>query len=190
MFCFFCVAGDDSPIIRIKPYKAVPTPIASYAIDQISNELQPPISPPVAFNGVSHRNGVAAIGITSTLPTPIAATATPPLTSAFGVPRSVVPLGVSRRPIAYYGPKQLTHDYNELDNRPIERAYMARTPNSFRYYLPKQYHEETINRHGSYGYVDPFGIRRVFYYRIAPNGKLELQKKYRYVGLHGKPYES
>lgn len=104
--------------------------------------------------------------------------------------KSVIPLGVSKRPIAYYGPNQLAHDYNDLDRRPIDRAYMARTPNGFSYFLPKQYHEETSNRVGSYGYVDPFGIRRVFYYRIGPNGHLELRKKYRYVGLNGKPYES
>jgi len=40
------------------------------------------------------------------------------------------------------------------------------TRNGFRYVLPKQYHEEETNpadgkRAGSFGYVDPFGIRRV-----------------------------
>lgn len=65
--------------------------------------------------------------------------------------------------------------------------------NGFRYYLPKQYHEEETNgadeRTGSFGYVDPFGIRRVIYYNTAPGGGFEIRKNNRYVGHNATPYD-
>lgn len=42
--------GGDSPIIRIKSYTPLPTPIAAYTIEQINNEFQPPSSSAVAIN--------------------------------------------------------------------------------------------------------------------------------------------
>lgn len=63
----------------------------------------------------------------------------------------------------------------------------------FRYYLPKQYHEEatqnTDERIGSFGYVDPFGIRRVIYYNTSPEEGFQIRKNNRYVGHDATPYD-
>lgn len=67
------------------------------------------------------------------------------------------------------------------------------TANGFRYFLPRQYQEETENkgedsRDGSYGYIDPFGIRRVVYYNAGKNGFI-TRKNNRYVGFNATPYD-
>ncbi|GBP44406.1 hypothetical protein EVAR_81321_1 [Eumeta japonica] len=65
--------------------------------------------------------------------------------------------------------------------------------NGFRYYLPKQYHEEVSGggdeKTGSFGYVDPFGIRRVIYYNAAPGEGFQVRKNNRYVGHDATPYD-
>ncbi|XP_023950130.2 uncharacterized protein LOC112054537 [Bicyclus anynana] len=65
--------------------------------------------------------------------------------------------------------------------------------NGFRYYLPKQYHEEETRdaneRTGSFGYIDPFGIRRVIYYNTAPGQGFQIRKNNRYVGHDATPYD-
>lgn len=65
--------------------------------------------------------------------------------------------------------------------------------NGFRYYLPRHYHEERTDgdgaRTGSFGYVDPFGIRRVVYYDSAPGAGFAHRKNNRYVGLDAEPYD-
>lgn len=66
--------------------------------------------------------------------------------------------------------------------------------NGFRYYLPRHYHEEQSDdagdtRAGSFGYVDPFGIRRVVYYNTAPGTGFVHRKNNRYVGLDAEPYD-
>lgn len=69
---------------------------------------------------------------------------------------------------------------------------VSATANGFRYYLPRQYQEEVSNndgsRDGSYGYVDPFGIRRVVYYNAGRNGFVH-RKNNRYVGFNSTPYD-
>lgn len=65
--------------------------------------------------------------------------------------------------------------------------------NGFRYYLPKQYHEEETQevdeRTGSFGYIDPFGIRRVIYYNTSPGQGFQIRKNNRYVGHDATPYD-
>ncbi|XP_050538630.1 uncharacterized protein LOC126904035 isoform X2 [Daktulosphaira vitifoliae] len=66
--------------------------------------------------------------------------------------------------------------------------------NGFKYYLPKHYHEEQSNdqedtRAGSFGYIDPFGIRRVIYYNTAPGTGFVHRKNNRYVGLNAEPFD-
>lgn len=66
--------------------------------------------------------------------------------------------------------------------------------NGFKYYLPRHYHEEQSDstgdtRAGSFGYVDPFGIRRVVYYNTAPGTGFVHRKNNRYVGLNAEPYD-
>lgn len=67
------------------------------------------------------------------------------------------------------------------------------TNDGFRYYLPRQYHEEQNlggeRRSGSFGYIDPFGIRRVIYYNTAPGSGFQHRKNNRYVGFDATPYD-
>lgn len=67
------------------------------------------------------------------------------------------------------------------------------TNNGFRYYLPRQYHEEansgSATREGSFGYIDPFGIRRVVYYNTGPGKGFVHRKNNRFVGFNSTPYD-
>uniref|UniRef100_A0A1B0FLG8 Uncharacterized protein n=1 Tax=Glossina morsitans morsitans TaxID=37546 RepID=A0A1B0FLG8_GLOMM len=73
--------------------------------------------------------------------------------------------------------------YNEITN----------TQQGFRYILPHHYHEESqINeskKAGSFGYVDPFGIRRVVYYNASPEKGFVHRNRNRYVGVDGVPFD-
>lgn len=100
---------------------------------------------------------------------------------------------------AYYDP--------QIDRRQdYEPHYQQSTRNSnyldvisvgtdgFRYYLPRQYHAEDSDafgtrRTGSFGYIDPFGIRRVIYYNTAPGTGFQHRKNNRYVGFGAPPYD-
>ncbi|CAH1278909.1 unnamed protein product [Diabrotica balteata] len=67
------------------------------------------------------------------------------------------------------------------------------TNDGFRYYIPRAYHEEETQpgdkRSGSFGYIDPFGIRRVIYYNTAPGTGFQHRKNNRYVGFNAAPYD-
>lgn len=95
----------------------------------------------------------------------------------------------SVNPANYYG-NYLGNGYN-----PQYPQYdgVSVTNNGFRYYLPRQYHEEensgSDTRTGSFGYVDPFGIRRVIYYNTSPGSGFVHRKNNRYVGLNATPYD-
>jgi hypothetical protein len=77
-------------------------------------------------------------------------------------------------------------------SQPSEYDGVSTTQNGFKYFLPRQYHEEQgtdSNRAGSYGYVDPFGIRRVVYYNTSPGQGFQVKKNNRYVGFNSTPYD-
>ncbi|XP_071867886.1 uncharacterized protein isoform X1 [Bombus fervidus] len=68
------------------------------------------------------------------------------------------------------------------------------TANGFQYYLKRQYHEEERDSSGanvgSFGYIDPFGIRRVIYFKTDPQtGRFLHQKNNKYVGFESTPYD-
>lgn len=66
------------------------------------------------------------------------------------------------------------------------------TNDGFRYYIPRAYQEEQNlgynQKSGSFGYIDPFGIRRVIYYNAGPDG-FKHRKNNRYVGFNATPYD-
>lgn len=70
---------------------------------------------------------------------------------------------------------------------------ISATHNGFRYYLPRHYHEQENlsgdRTAGSFGYIDPFGIRRVIYYNTAPGSGFVHRKNNRYVGFDATPYD-
>lgn len=90
-----------------------------------------------------------------------------------------------RQPVSQggYGTRLVVPDYNDV----------TVTRNGFRYLLPHQYHEEEqINnskKAGSFGYVDPFGIRRVVYYNASPEKGFIHRNHNQYVGLGAAPYD-
>ncbi|KAJ8932699.1 hypothetical protein NQ314_014518, partial [Rhamnusium bicolor] len=71
--------------------------------------------------------------------------------------------------------KQYDQRYQPYDDLSIV------TNDGFRYYIPRAYHEEQTlpedKRSGSFGYIDPFGIRRVIYYNTAPGTGFQHRKK-------------
>jgi hypothetical protein len=111
-------------------------------------------------------------------------------------PKSVI--GFSRNNIdaqnyQYY--KQGVQSRKEQSERSKYPYYdgVSDTNNGFRYFLPRMYHEEQDSgergKDGSYGYIDPFGIRRVVYYNAGNNGFVH-RKNNRYVGFNAEPYDT
>jgi hypothetical protein len=104
-------------------------------------------------------------------------------------------------PIRVYTPKQQAYvDQQKRLNVQQQQRYdgqqydgVSTTQNGFKYYLPRQYHEEessdSNDRTGSYGYIDPFGIRRVVYYNTSPGSGFQVKKNNRYVGFNATPYD-
>ncbi|XP_073840827.1 uncharacterized protein [Musca autumnalis] len=82
-----------------------------------------------------------------------------------------------------YGTRLTAPEYNDV----------TVTRNGFRYVLPHQYHEEEqlneSKKAGSFGYVDPFGIRRVVYYNASPQKGFIHRNHNQYVGLGATPYD-
>lgn len=81
---------------------------------------------------------------------------------------------------------------NGYDPQYPEYDGVSVTNDGFRYYIPRAYHEEQTSgdrRDGSFGYIDPFGIRRVIYYNTAPGTGFQHRKNNRYVGFDATPYD-
>lgn len=104
------------------------------------------------------------------------------------------PRPVTFRP--YYNPNVVSSGFQYGDKTPhkdVEYDGVSLTHDGFKYYLPKQYHEEegssSSHRAGSFGYVDPFGIRRVIYYNTSPEKGFVHRKNNRYVGFDAPPYD-
>ncbi len=85
--------------------------------------------------------------------------------------------------------------YNQISSSFDPSYYdgVSQTRNGFKYFLPRQYHEEDNSdperRDGSFGYIDPFGIRRVIYYNTSPEKGFVHRKNNRYVGFDATPYD-
>lgn len=104
------------------------------------------------------------------------------------------PKPVTFRP--YYNPNVVFSGFNSKDKTSFKEGEydgVSLTHDGFKYYLPKHYHEEegssSSHRAGSFGYVDPFGIRRVIYYNTSPEKGFVHRKNNRYVGFNAPPYD-
>lgn len=198
----------------IAVYASTPTPIPSYeehttatpyrsqepyrhlvqpgAVEHLSNHIESntPRSPPTAYVPA----GNAAIQPTTYRPKltyePFSSTERPD-----GV-RPIFDRNALRRHQQQNQPPLVSS--NALGNG-YDRQYppydgVSQTANGFQYYLPRHYHEEDSSadgerRAGSFGYVDPFGIRRVVYYNASPEGGFVHRKNNRYVGFGATPYD-
>lgn len=74
---------------------------------------------------------------------------------------------------------------NGYDPQYPEYDGVSVTNDGFRYFIPRAYHEEQSlpgnTKSGSFGYIDPFGIRRVIYYNASPESGFQHRKNNRYV---------
>lgn len=203
---FFLPPIASSPIVAIKPANVptqIPVTVATYTVDQLNNELEAPspisINLPLALTPTIASNELPETG-TRYYGSHISSTVSP-IAGVIATERStnanlnVQPLFdrnsfYRNRPNSYqyYEPNQLDGNANQFDRYNVQGA------NGFSYYLPRQYHEERYgdpqNRDGSYGYIDPFGIRRVVYYRTAPDTGFKIRKNNRYVGFNAPPYDT
>ncbi|XP_037044710.1 uncharacterized protein LOC119080450 isoform X2 [Bradysia coprophila] len=159
-----------------------PRPSYGAPIEQINNELASPFSPHFIqsttsrpYSSPSYSNGGFADGNNNV---------------------DVQPLfnrNTFRRPNL---PSQPNQYYNQIGNSYDPSIYydgVSQTRNGFKYFLPRQYHEEDNSdperRDGSFGYIDPFGIRRVVYYKTSPEKGFVHRKNNRYVGFDATPYD-
>lgn len=122
----------------------------------------------------------------------VSATPTPP--SPMYEKSTEAPRPVTFRP--YYNLNVVSSGFQYGDRNPhkdVEYDGVSLTHDGFKYYLPKHYHEEegssSSHRAGSFGYVDPFGIRRVIYYNTSPEKGFVHRKNNRYVGFDAPPYD-
>ncbi|XP_065082720.1 uncharacterized protein LOC135705077 [Ochlerotatus camptorhynchus] len=175
-----------------------PTPRPEDPIYQFSNDLLPP-----RHQFVHHRRRipqdrrrpvyVEPIGITSAAP--FIERATPaPKPSVFPLSdNNLEPQPTFNRDLLE-PPPNYQQQYHQSTRR-SDQTYdgVSVTNNGFRYYLPRQYHEEansgSSTRDGSFGYIDPFGIRRVVYYNTGPGKGFVHRKNNRYVGFNATPYD-
>lgn len=102
---------------------------------------------------------------------------------------------IDRNGHTYRGNKRYTTPRigNGYDKQYPEYDGISVTNDGFRYYIPRAYHEEKTGpgneKSGSFGYIDPFGIRRVIYYDAKPGEGFQHRKNNRYVGFDATPYD-
>ncbi|KAL2717072.1 myb-like protein A [Vespula squamosa] len=112
---------------------------------------------------------------------------------------SVQPIQVLQPPVSsgdtsYRSSSPSRTSQSQLADDILPHNEVHTTANGFEYYLRRQYHEEEREPNGesigSFGYIDPFGIRRVIYYKTDPQtGGFVHKKNNRYVGFAAKPYD-
>lgn len=181
-------------------------PIAYYS----SSTVRPLIKdeshlPPLVLNGDSLDTNVIPLSstISPIIVRPLSNDLLPPKNNDDIVSITSRPRTSYRRPAYRHGSsseRNVIVDYtrNSIDQQQTDdrnyRQYdgVGATQNGFRYFLPRHYQEERMNndesRDGSYGYIDPFGIRRVVYYNAGKNGFVH-RKNNRYVGFNATPYD-
>lgn len=112
---------------------------------------------------------------------------------------SIQPIQVLQPPVSssdtsYRSSSPSRTSLSQLADDTLPHNEVHTTANGFEYYLRRQYHEEEREPNGesigSFGYIDPFGIRRVIYYKTDPQTSGFVHKKNnRYVGFAAKPYD-
>ncbi|KAK9502258.1 hypothetical protein O3M35_011060 [Rhynocoris fuscipes] len=175
-------------------YGTTPAPIS------LSTYLKTPVVE-ISNNGLPTTTAAPYSPLDSSTPAPSVDYQTTPSPSYYSTTPSYVRPQTFR---PYFNPNAITDDqkayetvgagrYETGQAQPAHYDGVALTHNGFRYYLPRHYHEEETlpgdQRAGSFGYIDPFGIRRVIYYNTSPNGGFVHRKNNRYVGFDATPYD-
>lgn len=185
-----------------RPYVQSSTPkpftVSSTSLPKLASELLPPLndyhtpsSTPASV--ISSSSSSYDSYISSTTERPYDVSTRSPIRSENN---DIVPLfnrnqyGLRHKYYRPVGTNELGDEYN------TKYPYyddVSSDNNGFKYFLPKQYHEEQNidpdHRVGSFGYVDPFGIRRVTYYNTSPEKGIVIRKNNHYVGHTAPPYD-
>lgn len=166
-------------------------PIAKYTEKQYSTTVRPSSAYSVGNVGqiesTTYRPAIRASIADSYRPTPIGVSTARPLLESESISKPFY-----SNDYKYYAP--YTADKNTISSnnyKPYDGVSLTNN-DGFKYYLPRHYHEEEgldSHRDGSFGYIDPFGIRRVVYYNVRPGTGFVHRKNNRYVGFNATPYD-
>lgn len=167
-------------VVSSTPAPIYPAPtLAGPTIEQINNELEPPRFYPSSTVAPDY--------------SPISSTTARPSVDG-GQPLFNRGTYYNNRPYPYQPQIEVNNGLGDGYN-PQFPYYdgVSATRNGFGYFLRRQYHEEDNRdpdrRDGSFGYVDPFGIRRAVYYNTSPEKGFHIRKNNRYVGHNATPYD-
>lgn len=187
------------------------TPIAVYSPVTSTTARPDPIAdygPPIAVYPHSQSHPVAAAAVSddgpfvAVTPKPIPSLNNwlePPRGNSLDEPVNERPIVRTSTPKPFSGGSSSSSSVplfnrNTLSDPRFPPLYdgVSVTKNGFRYYLPRHYQEEENfgqdEKAGSFGYIDPFGIRRVIYYNAGGKGFV-VRKNNRYVGFNATPYD-
>lgn len=169
-------------------------PIAKYTEQQYSTTVRPLSQYSVQNANVgpvestTYRPAIRASIADNYRPTPIGVSTARPLLESESISKPFY-----SNDYKYYAPYYNT-DKNSISStnyKPYDGVSLTNN-DGFKYYLPRHYHEEQgldSHRDGSFGYIDPFGIRRVVYYNVRPGTGFVHRKNNRYVGFNATPYD-
>lgn len=172
-------------------YVSTPSPSPSY-----SSTPRPAIGYSSTFSSIEHstpRPTISAIGYTASTPSP--EPILPPISGKFASNNNFI-TETEKNKLFFQHEKNNYYKKRYVDYQANDQAYdgVSTVQNGFKYFLPRQYHEEQSSadgrdRTGSFGYIDPFGIRRVIYYNTSPERGFVHRKNNRYVGFNATPYD-
>ncbi|XP_046391838.1 uncharacterized protein LOC124160130 [Ischnura elegans] len=168
--------------VGTKEAPAVPAPLPTTPAPPPVTTTRPPYRPP--SSAPEYEGGVG--------PT----TYRPPFVYSRPTDYDSDPQTDHRPPTTYVQRPSYQNDGYEQNSVYPEYDGVSTYHNGFRYFLPRHYHEEETSptsrgdvRTGSFGYIDPFGIRRVVYYNTSPGTGFQHRKNNRYVGFNATPYD-
>lgn len=195
------IFSDPTPK-PIAVYSSTPKPVAVNYVSTPSTYASSPssyASSPSSYastpapTAASPTESIRVIGYTASTPPPTAVL--PPVAGKF-VPGNNFITETEKNKLFFrtLGRNEYRKRYIDYQSNVQEYDGISTVQNGFRYFLPRHYHEEQSSsdgqeRSGSFGYIDPFGIRRVIYYNTSPGGGFVHRKNNRYVGFNAAPYD-
>lgn len=196
------VFQEDHTPKPVAVYSSTPKPVAVNYVStpssspSYSSTPRPTIgysSTPSSIEHTTSRPSISAIGYTASTPSP--EPLLPPISGKFASSNNFI-TETEKNKLFFQHQKNNYYKKRYVDYQTNDQQYdgVSATHNGFKYFLPRQYHEEQSSsdgshRQGSFGYVDPFGIRRVIYYNTSPDRGFVHRKNNRYVGFNSTPYD-
>lgn len=208
----YYVSSTPSPSVAVFHEDSTPRPVAVYsstpkpvAVNYVSTPSSSPSysstpRPAIGYSStrssIEHstpRPTISAIGYTASTPSP--EPILPPISGKFASNNNFI-TETEKNKLFFQHDKSNYYKKRYVDYQANDQGYdgISTVQNGFKYFLPRQYHEEQSSpdgrdRTGSFGYIDPFGIRRVIYYNTSPERGFVHRKNNRYVGFNATPYD-